>query len=213
MAASPATARSNSLSRLGLCFAIGVLTFVVRDRLPIGLAGLTIAGGVYALARDTGLESLALIVFTTTLALAVASVPFGRLAERTRETDISYGTYIYGWPVMQLMISFLPDLGQLQLFALTLVVLIPVAYLSWRCIEKPALAFKRRSVPPQLGTLGRKITEPRAPIVPQAVERLDKDGKPLPPPPSRRRIDAALRVRPGDRLRLVGRLTQDLAHR
>jgi peptidoglycan/LPS O-acetylase OafA/YrhL len=192
-----------SLSRLGLCFTTGVLAFVLRDQLPIGLAGLMITGGAYVLLRGTSLEIFALIVLTAYLSAAVASIPFGRLAQWTRETDTSYGTYIYGWPVMQLVVAFIPGLSQMQLFALTLALLVPIAYLSWRFIEKPALSFKRRPVAPQLGQLGRKIAEPRAPIAPGAVERFDDRGEPLSPPPSLRRINAALRVSTRDRLRVV----------
>ncbi|MEZ5925591.1 MAG: acyltransferase [Hyphomicrobiaceae bacterium] len=201
-AAGPASALG-SLSRLGLCFTAGMLAFILRNSLRIGLLAPAVAALAYVLARGTGLESTALIVLTTFLSLAVASIPFGRLADWTRETDISYGTYIYGWPVMQLMLFLFPGIGQLQLFALTLALLIPAAYLSWRFVEKPALSLKRRPQRPQTSALRQKITAPRPPIAPEAVERLDENGEPLPPPPSRRRIQAALRTSPQGRLRLA----------
>lgn len=192
-----------SLARLGFCFSVGVLAFVVRNTLPIGLPGLALTAGAYLLLRGTGLEYVALIVLTAYLSFAVASLPFGALTRWTRETDISYGTYIYGWPIMQLMVSLVPDIGQMQLFALTLALLIPAAYLSWRLVEKPALALKRRRAKPELSALRRKIVASRGPIAANAVERRDGNGKDLPPPPSQRRIDAAIRVRPRDRLRVI----------
>lgn len=193
-----------SLARLGFCFSLGVLGYVLRDRLRIGALGLVLAGGTYLLLRGTGLDYVALIVFTAYLSFAIASLPFGLLTRWTRETDISYGTYIYGWPIMQLIVSIVSGISQMQLFLLTLTVLVPIAYLSWRLVEKPALALKRRRrAEPELSALRKKIVVPRAPIAPGAITQMDADGEPLPPPPSQRRINAAIRSSTRDRLRVV----------
>ncbi|MBM7051392.1 acyltransferase [Rothia sp. ZJ1223] len=58
--------------------------------------------------------------------------------------DLSYGVYIYAFPVQQVLISF----GSEQLHVvinmlLTFILTLPFAYLSWRFIEKPALGLKR----------------------------------------------------------------------
>ncbi len=193
-----------SLARLGFCFSLGVLGYVLRDRLRIGALGLVLTGGTYLLLRGTGLGYIALIVLTAYISFAVASLPFGALTRWARDTDISYGTYIYGWPIMQLMVSLVPDISQMQLFLLTLAVLVPLAYLSWRLVEKPALALKsRRRAEPMVSALRQKIVAPRAPIAPGAIVRLDDDGEPLAPPPSQRRINAAIRSSTRDRLRVV----------
>ena len=54
--------------------------------------------------------------------------------------DISYGVYIYAWPVQQLMWSQ----GQNAYVnaALATMVVVPVAYASWRFVEKPALSLR-----------------------------------------------------------------------
>lgn len=193
-----------SLARLGFCFSLGVLGYVLRERLRIGAVTLLLAAGAYVLSRGTGLEYVALIALTATLAFAVASLPFSALTRWTRDTDISYGTYIYGWPIMQLFVSLFTGLSPLQLFLLTLAVLAPLAYLSWRLVEKPALELKghRRTEPP-LSVLRQKIVVPRAPVAPGAITQMDADGEPLPPPPSQRRINAAIRSSTRERLRVV----------
>lgn len=73
----------------------------------------------------------------------------GRLTRPTLRIpdDISYGMYIYGWPVAQVLVYFalkwdLPA-NPLLLFIATLVITAPVAFLSWRLVERPALRLKR----------------------------------------------------------------------
>lgn len=69
--------------------------------------------------------------------------------------DISYGTYIYGWPVEQ-VVMFLGlkhgmHLSPWPLFGLSLIPVLVIGYLSSLLIEEPALRLKRRgkSRPPQ----------------------------------------------------------------
>lgn len=193
-----------ALGRLGLCFTLGVTAYVLKDHMRVGPVAVALSGIAYASSLGTPLELLTLATLNAALALAVAGASFGMLAELTRTTDLSYGTYIYGWPVMQLLLSLNPGLGQTELFFLTLALLIPLAYLSWRLVERPALGFKRRQPVPQLGSLGQRITEARAPIAPAEIVRLDVEGEAMPPPPTRRRINRALRTSARQSMRIVG---------
>lgn len=54
--------------------------------------------------------------------------------------DISYGVYIYAWPIQQLVWSQ----GQNAYVnaALATLIVVPVAYASWRFVEKPALSLR-----------------------------------------------------------------------
>ena len=54
--------------------------------------------------------------------------------------DMSYGIYIYSFPLQQMLIAMLPNISPLQLTYLTIVVVLPISYLSWRYIEKPTLS-------------------------------------------------------------------------
>lgn len=63
-------------------------------------------------------------------------------------TDISYGVYLYGWPVTQLVRHFVgPDLNGYQMTALALPATMVVGLLSWYLVEKPALRLKARKAP------------------------------------------------------------------
>lgn len=57
--------------------------------------------------------------------------------------DMSYGVYIYSFPLQQMLIALLPNIKPIQLMCLTMVSVLPIAYVSWRYIEKPALSLKR----------------------------------------------------------------------
>ncbi|EKN62782.1 acyltransferase [Schinkia azotoformans] len=63
------------------------------------------------------------------------------------KNDISYGVYIYAWPIQQTIIFlFLRNnvsLHPLLLFALSSIITAITSYFSWRFIEKPALSLKQ----------------------------------------------------------------------
>ncbi len=65
----------------------------------------------------------------------------------TRHGDLSYGLYLYGFPVQQVLIHLIPfPLNPLVLFAGSWSVGLMFAFLSWRLIEKPFLKLKNHSV-------------------------------------------------------------------
>lgn len=63
------------------------------------------------------------------------------------ENDVSYGVYIYGWPTAQTLV-YLAIQRQITLspatyFALTMALTLPLAFASWKLVEKPCLSLKR----------------------------------------------------------------------
>ncbi|MCP9766685.1 acyltransferase [Lacihabitans sp. LS3-19] len=57
--------------------------------------------------------------------------------------DLSYGIYIYGWPVQQTLFHFF-NLEPIRLMIFASIISIFLGYISWHLIEKRALAFKSR---------------------------------------------------------------------
>lgn len=61
--------------------------------------------------------------------------------------DISYGIYIYTWPIQQTTIFVIQQLGlqlsPLIVFASSLIISIILSFISWRIIEKPVNSLKR----------------------------------------------------------------------
>jgi peptidoglycan/LPS O-acetylase OafA/YrhL len=71
------------------------------------------------------------------------------LVPAARWGDLSYGLYIYGWPVEQTVVKL--SGGQApwgKVFAISLPVAAALAFLSWHGVEKRALALKPRRVAP-----------------------------------------------------------------
>lgn len=62
-----------------------------------------------------------------------------RWAARLNDTDVSYGVYLYAWPISQLALLLIPGLSPTSLFLLTLPLAILAGYLSWIAIEKPSM--------------------------------------------------------------------------
>jgi peptidoglycan/LPS O-acetylase OafA/YrhL len=59
--------------------------------------------------------------------------------------DLSYGVYLYGWPVAQLFFYFSGQrLTSYPLFFLSMAITLMLAYASWLFVERPALRFVAR---------------------------------------------------------------------
>lgn len=76
------------------------------------------------------------------LAVGTASVPVLRRAARFG--DLSYGMYLFAFPVQQVLVQQLPPLPFVVDAALVALVCAPLAALSWHLLEKPALDLRRR---------------------------------------------------------------------
>jgi peptidoglycan/LPS O-acetylase OafA/YrhL len=131
----------NSL-RLGASFAAGMMLWAFRDSLPRTATLTTLAGAA----------SLVLYFSSPAVMYALAPLPLGYFllslgaSRRIRlgsTNDISYGAYIYAFPVMQLLVVMGGDrLGYVGLIVATLVLTAPLAWLSWRLVERPSLQLK-----------------------------------------------------------------------
>jgi len=97
--------------------------------------------------------TLAPLPFTYLLFVLSAILPLRSVGSRF---DISYGVYIYGWPVQQLVALMAGDSLPVWLFVgLSVAGTLPLAFLSCRFVEQPALAFKNGRVPAAAVAAGR----------------------------------------------------------
>nr|WP_314145615.1 acyltransferase [uncultured Rhodococcus sp.] len=123
-------------------FSAGALMFLFAYRIPVGVIPTVIAVAVLASVILAGAAS-ALAAFPVSFLL----LQLGRhlpLSKVGSVNDISYGIYIYGWPVQQMLIVLLPGLPVAAFALLSLTATTPLAIASWFFVEKNALRFKSR---------------------------------------------------------------------
>ncbi len=134
------------IARFSFSFWTGVMTWHLRDKIAVRFDILATLAMCTALSIYFHLPVLPhfLIVTTGYAALMLGKFRFGFLSTFTDRNDLSYGVYIYGWPLQQTLLLHNPTFGPMTLAFAALVILLPLAYLSWRLIEKPALKMKDR---------------------------------------------------------------------
>jgi peptidoglycan/LPS O-acetylase OafA/YrhL len=94
------------------------------------------------------------------VALVLAYHPGLQWRAYLRVGDYSYGTYVLAFPVQQFIIWRFGITQPPLVFALTLVVTIALAIVSWHAVEKPALGLKSRLTAwrPRVGYRLRRTT-------------------------------------------------------
>ncbi|MFJ2327026.1 MULTISPECIES: acyltransferase [Pseudomonas] len=131
-------------SAAGIAFFAGaVIAFnqqYLSDRRVLAIALVTAAGLIF-FSLGTPLASV-----LATLGVCLATLSLGLLyVDKTirRRFDISYGMYLYAFPVQQLIINktsltFIPSM------LVSALIVIVLATVSWRLVEQPALQFVHR---------------------------------------------------------------------
>lgn len=133
--------------RLLTFFAAGVLAHALRDRIPTShpLAALSAVAVVAA-----GFSSEMVLHTFTAIPLTYLLLHVGatwRTSIAAKE-DVSFGLYIYGYPVQQVLGMVGLGLAPVWVFAIiSLALTYPLALASWRLVEKPAMRLRLPSRP------------------------------------------------------------------
>lgn len=129
-----------------LFFLAGSLLYAFRDVIPMrgGVAAVLFAIWVAGHYTDH-VELISLACMPYFILCAGLSRTRG-LRDVTRIGDLSYGLYIYAFPIQHawMKISGLDARGHGALLALVVATTAPVAFASWHLVEKRALRFKSR---------------------------------------------------------------------
>ena len=134
------------VARFSFAFWTGVASWHLRSQIPLRAI---ILAGLFALTAVCVYFHLpavphALILLSGYLAVFAAQYRISALSGFTDRNDLSYGVYIYGWPVQQLLVLHFSWMSPVFNALAALAIVLPVAYLSWRLVEKPALRLKDR---------------------------------------------------------------------
>jgi peptidoglycan/LPS O-acetylase OafA/YrhL len=136
----------------GCLFSTGALLWLVRDRVALRWwfalgSAVTTGVGLVLLEHPEWLVALPLVYVLLWSSLRLPAVA------TTLRSDVSFGVYVYGFPVAALLtVLGANELGSAGYLVVTFLVLLPIAFASWHLVEKPVLRAKnvrwrKRSVP------------------------------------------------------------------
>ncbi len=137
------------LRELALPFLIGTTLYVFRDRIPLSWGGVAalalLALAAWAADGPGGAVFKPLFVLWLSYAtFALAWLPGGAVRGYNALGDYSYGLYIYAFPAQQLAVHLFGPMSPALNMALAFPAALLCAVLSWRFVEKPALAARGR---------------------------------------------------------------------
>lgn len=132
-------------------FGIGMVFYLFADRIPVRSDWGWLANGLVLISGFTPYLVEVTVVAGSYAIVTIAYSESSWFRQLTAKGDISYGVYVYAFPMQQALLPVsltfaVPWLAN-ALLALPLIML--AGLLSWLLVEKPALAFGR--------TLARKI--------------------------------------------------------
>ncbi len=131
----------DQIPRLFVYFIAGMCCYAFRKHIRFNLT-LVFGAGVSLLASAfvAGLLPFTLPILGTYLLLALAFIPAGKLSQFGTANDLSYGIYLYAFPVQQLIGFYCgAHLNHWTAFLTALPPTLGLAWLSWQWVEQPWL--------------------------------------------------------------------------
>ncbi|MGD0962239.1 MAG: acyltransferase [Methylomonas sp.] len=61
-------------------------------------------------------------------------------------SDLSYGVYLYAWPIQKILIFYIPGISPWTVFIMTTPICLVLGWLSWNLVEKPFIGLKNASI-------------------------------------------------------------------
>jgi peptidoglycan/LPS O-acetylase OafA/YrhL len=131
--------------RLTALFLTGVSFFLFRQQIAYRSSYAALAAiGLVALLFHSQIAGPAVAVLGGYLVFWFAFLPETPILNAINsKTDLSYGVYLYAWPIQMLLIRYLHGVTPGAVMVLTAIGAALLAFASWTVIEKPALYYKR----------------------------------------------------------------------
>ena len=125
-------------------FLSGVVFYAFRNYIPRSKTLIIVSIIILAISiRWLKIFEFVQPIFGTYLLLAFAYSKRINLSGLARYGDFTYGIYLYGWPIQQLVLLYFGRApGVIGTFIISMIILIPIAALSWNFIEKPFMNMK-----------------------------------------------------------------------
>lgn len=124
-------------------FLAGMIGYQYRDRINYNVMGVGVAFVAWVVSMFHPKTAwLGLCTAWPYLVLAASFAPTPRLRGWARRADLSYGTYLYGWPIQMTLIVFFPGISPWELFPLSLLLALGCGALSFKFVEEPFLRLR-----------------------------------------------------------------------
>jgi len=141
----PMSSVTTLLPRFVSLFASGVCFYLFRARIRYSRLLCALSALVLVLCLfGSASAHLAMPYFGAYVVFAIAFAHGPVTRRYARMPDISYGVYLYAWPIQKLLIYQFPNISPWPLFALASVLSICCGACSWYAIEQPFLRMKKR---------------------------------------------------------------------
>jgi peptidoglycan/LPS O-acetylase OafA/YrhL len=123
-------------------FALGALLAAFKDRITLGLETPLVAALLFIPLKTTVVGQLLFFVLLFLTLLYASALPWVR--KLRLPADLSYGTYLWGFLIQQIVASQFADLGFIFNLITSLLLSLLLAFLSWHLVEKRAIAAGHR---------------------------------------------------------------------
>lgn len=134
------TGGTSQYLHLPVAFLAGASLYIHKDRVPLSIALAVGLGALVVLSIPVGWEAVLAPVVLPYYALWLGA----RLPLRW-ERDLSYGTYIYAWPIQQTVaVAGVAAAGLFVFDLVTVPIILGLAFLSAVLVEEPAVRLGRR---------------------------------------------------------------------
>ncbi len=139
----------NKFGLLAVNFLLGSFAAALWPDRPPRIAMWHVLAAIVVLALALATRRPSAVQLSAPLVLAAvvfggAYAPLKPFFDRINKTDLSYGIYLYAFPVQQSWVHFAAVRDPLTLFAVSLPVTTGLAYLSWVYVEWPATVIAHR---------------------------------------------------------------------
>lgn len=132
---------SSDFAAIPFCFALGGLLAVFKDQVRVSFPLIIVVMLLTQLLGDGTHEYYLKYTTMFLLALFLSSIPI--VTRLPRLPDISYGTYLWGWPIQQVVMTLFEGISFWGNLVLVLALTYAAATISWYFVEKKSLKIGR----------------------------------------------------------------------